>query len=286
MDAPVCGPDLMQIRQAQLLTALIACTEGICEINVTRNTVLSAHTPDERQEPGALPAYTDAVRKASGVLAPEEREKLLAFLAPEHLAACYAQGERRVAHTLYTTGESEIPESIRLEALLYENAQNGELLGLVYAQNRRSGMSPGEPAALCPENGQERQDGIAGERRITLEACYRKLGGDFEEVKTRLPSPKLIEKFIGKFLDDRSFETLCREIEAGHRREAFRAAHTLTGVCANLSFTCLMESVSRLTEALRPETDAVSETAAVMLEDVRRNYRHTADTIREYLGEP
>ena len=125
-----------------------------------------------------------------------------------------------------------------------------------------------------------------GGSRGTLEACYRKLGGDLEEVKTRLPSPKLIEKFIGKFLDDRSFETLCREIEAGHRREAFRAAHTLTGVCANLSFTCLMESVSRLTEALRPETDAVSETAAAMLEDVRREYRHTADAIRECLGEP
>ena len=268
MDAPVCGPDLMQIRQAQLLTALIACTEGICEINVTRNTVLSAHTPDERQELEALSAYTDAARKASGMLAPEEREKLLAFLAPEHLAACYAQGKRRVAHTLYTTGKSAAPQSIRLEALLYENAQNGELLGLVYAQKRLSGNreTPGEPAALCPENGQERQGGFMGGSRVTLEASYRKLGGDFEEVKTRLPSPKLIEKFIGEFLKDRSFETLCREIEAGHRREAFRAAHTLKGVCANLSFTCLMESVSRLTEALRPETDAVSETAAVRIQ--------------------
>ena len=283
----------MRIRQAQLLTALIACTEGLCEINVTRNTVLGAplpdgagSCPDERQEPDTLSTYTDAVRKASGMLAPEEGEKLLAFLAPEHLAACYAQGERWVAHILYTTGGSAAPAAIRVEALLYENAQNGELLGLVYAQNRRSGTSPGEPAALCLENGQERQGGSVGESRVTLEACYRKLGGDFEEVKTRLPSAKLIEKFIGKFLDDRSFETLCREIEAGHRREAFRAAHTLTGVCANLSFTCLMESVSRLTEALRPETDAVSETAAAMLEDVRREYRHTADAIREYLGEP
>ena len=54
MDAPSRSPDLMQIRQAQLPSALIACTEGICEINVTRNTVLSAHTPDERHEPGAL----------------------------------------------------------------------------------------------------------------------------------------------------------------------------------------------------------------------------------------
>ena len=56
MDAPLRSPDLMRIRQAQLLTALIACTEGLCEINVTRNTVLGAHTPDERREPGALPA--------------------------------------------------------------------------------------------------------------------------------------------------------------------------------------------------------------------------------------
>ena len=121
---------------------------------------------------------------------------------------------------------------------------------------------------------------------MTIQECYTALGGNYAEVAKRLPSESLVKRFITKFPDDKSFAELSQAMAEGDRPRAFRAAHTLTGVCANLSFTCLMESVSRLTEALRPETDAVSETAAAMLEDVRREYRHTADAIRECLGEP
>ena len=43
---------------------------------------------------------------------------------------------------------------------------------------------------------------------MTIEECYQELGGNYAEVCTRLPSPRLVEKFVGKFLDDRSYETL------------------------------------------------------------------------------
>ena len=120
---------------------------------------------------------------------------------------------------------------------------------------------------------------------MTMEECYQEIGGDFAEVSVRLPSPGLIEKFAGKFLEGKSFEMLCRAMNAGNREEAFRAAHTLKGVCANLSFRQLLNSVGQLTEELRPETETIPDTAASLMEEVQRDYQVTAAAIRRYRGE-
>ena len=120
---------------------------------------------------------------------------------------------------------------------------------------------------------------------MTIEECYQALGGNYAEVRTRLPSARLVEKFVGKFLEDKSYETLCRQIAAGDRAEAFRAAHTLKGVCANLSFTRLFTSAAALTEALRPEGEGIPAETRPLLEDVHRDYRITVDAIRRYLAE-
>ena len=62
---------------------------------------------------------------------------------------------------------------------------------------------------------------------MTIQECYQKIGGDYEAVLKRLMSPNLVRKFIGKFLEDDSYQKLCEEMDAGNREEAFRAAHTL-----------------------------------------------------------
>ena len=120
---------------------------------------------------------------------------------------------------------------------------------------------------------------------MNISECYEKLGGNYAEVCTRLPSEKFIERMIGKFLQDESFADLCKELEAGNREEAFRAAHTLKGVCANLSFTKLFDSSSRLTEELRAETDVISEAAVEILAEVKSDYDVTVEAIREYLSQ-
>ena len=117
---------------------------------------------------------------------------------------------------------------------------------------------------------------------MTMEECYQQLGGNYAEVCTRLPSPKLVERFVGKFLEDKSFALLCEAMEAGSREDAFRTAHMLKGVCANLSFTRLMRSASRLTELLRSGTDASVAQAAPLLEEVRRDYQLTVAAIASY----
>lgn len=118
---------------------------------------------------------------------------------------------------------------------------------------------------------------------MTIQECYQKLGGDFLQVQKRLPSANLVKRFITKFLDDRSFSDLCQAMQDGQREEAFRAAHTLKGVSANLGFDRLSESAGRLTELLRPETDTISEGCALLLEEVERDYALTVSAIQSYL---
>ena len=109
------------------------------------------------------------------------------------------------------------------------------------------------------------------------------MNGDFADVSARLPSKKLIEKFTAKFLEDISYETLCKAMKDGSRKEAFRAAHTLKGVCANMGFSRLLSSSARLTELLRPEQSVIPEEAYELLETVSGDYRMTTDAIRRFL---
>ena len=118
---------------------------------------------------------------------------------------------------------------------------------------------------------------------MTIQECYQEMGGDFAQVEKRLPSIGLVKKFITKFLDDSSFSELCQAMQEGEREKAFRAAHTLKGVSANLSFSKLLSTASQLTELLRPETDTIPEGAEGLLEEVKRDYELTVGAIRAYL---
>ena len=98
---------------------------------------------------------------------------------------------------------------------------------------------------------------------MTLQDCYDALGGDYADVSARLHSERLVQKFVLKYLDDRSFDLLCTAMAEKNYEEAFRAAHTIKGICQNLSFTNLLDSSSHLSEALRhgwtPEADRLVE---------------------------
>lgn len=114
---------------------------------------------------------------------------------------------------------------------------------------------------------------------MTLKECYAAFGGDYEETIGRLRSERLIQKFALKFLDDQSYDLLCSTMESGDYEEAFRAAHTIKGVCQNLGFTALGASSSELSEALRhgytPEADA-------LVQRVKADYQTTSQAIRAF----
>lgn len=112
---------------------------------------------------------------------------------------------------------------------------------------------------------------------MTLRECYAALGGDYDEVMGRLRSESLVQKFVLKFPADPSFSLLETSLASENWAEAFRGAHTLKGVCQNLSFTALYQSSATLCEALRggqPLTDP--SLAAQVAED----YQHTAAAIQ------
>lgn len=113
---------------------------------------------------------------------------------------------------------------------------------------------------------------------MTLRDCYVKLNGDYDEVLSRLRSERLVQKFVLKFLDDRSYNTLVEAVAERDRETAFRAAHTIKGMCQNLSFTRLGGSADKLTEALRNSWES---NAGELFEQVRADYDLTAGAIRE-----
>lgn len=120
---------------------------------------------------------------------------------------------------------------------------------------------------------------------MTIQECYQKLDGDFDQAEKRLSSEALIMRFLTKFLDDGSFSQLCIAMEEGDRDKAFRAAHTLKGVSGNLSLSRLYLSVSQLTEVLRYGSECIPTDAAPLLEEVTRDYRLTVNAIRAFLGQ-
>lgn len=116
---------------------------------------------------------------------------------------------------------------------------------------------------------------------MTIQECYAALGGDYQEVLGRLYSEALVRKFVGKFLNDRSFQLLESSLGAEDYDEAFRAAHTLKGVCQNLSFTRLYQSSHEITEALRTRDYAL---AAQLFPAVNQDYERTVAAIQAFQG--
>lgn len=116
---------------------------------------------------------------------------------------------------------------------------------------------------------------------MTVKECYDMFGGDYEGVLSRLLNEARVEKYMLKFLDDTSFELLCASLKEGNMEEAFRAAHTLKGVCQNLGFQKLYESSNRLTETLR---DREQHDVAGLLAETEEDYALTVSAIRMLQG--
>ena len=117
---------------------------------------------------------------------------------------------------------------------------------------------------------------------MTLQECYTAIGGNYDDVIGRLRSERLVQKFVLKFLADDSYNLLCRSLEEKNYEEAFRAAHTIKGVCQNLSLAKLQDSSSRLCESLRngytPEADA-------LLVETTADYGQTVHAIQTFQKE-
>lgn len=114
---------------------------------------------------------------------------------------------------------------------------------------------------------------------MTLEECYSRMGGNYEEVLGRLCNRAFVEKFLLKFLNDDSYQTLQAGLQSGDLTEAFRAAHMLKGVCQNLGLGKLYESDRVVTDALR---DGKNEVTGEMIRQLDADYKLVISCIQEY----
>ncbi len=113
---------------------------------------------------------------------------------------------------------------------------------------------------------------------MTLQEFYTAIEGDYEGVLGRLMhSEKMVQKFVLKFLNDQSYDSLLRAMEEENYEEAFRAAHTIKGVGQNLGFTKLFASAGELSEALR---NGYTPEAPSLAERVKADYQQTVEAIR------
>lgn len=113
---------------------------------------------------------------------------------------------------------------------------------------------------------------------MTIKECYDAMGADYQNVLGRFLSEALVKKFALKFLDDDSFSNLKEALAAGNVEEAFRAAHTLKGVCLNLGFDNLYEVSSAITEVLRAGELAGTDE---MIKKVEEQYNITVNAIKD-----
>ena len=112
---------------------------------------------------------------------------------------------------------------------------------------------------------------------MTVRECYEQMGADFDNVLGRLGSEQMVQRFALKFLNDTSYQTLEETLKEKNVEQAFRAAHTLKGVCLNLGFDNLFTVSSELTDKLRAgELDGTEE----LFEKVKEQYEITVKAIR------
>lgn len=118
---------------------------------------------------------------------------------------------------------------------------------------------------------------------MTMQECYKAIGGKYEAVLGCLHSEALIQRFTLKFLEDQSYLQLKQALENKNYEDAFRSAHTLKGVCQNLSFDRLYEVSNELTELLRDRTGAQPGISKAM-EKVTEVYERMIEEIKKGLS--
>lgn len=109
----------------------------------------------------------------------------------------------------------------------------------------------------------------------TFKAKLEELGADVDNTIHRFMGKEtLYLNFLGKFKKDQSFANIEKQLEERNAEEAFKAAHTLKGVAANLGLDPIANLASDLTELLRGKQQ-FEEVDTEKLEKVKKELHDT-----------
>lgn len=112
---------------------------------------------------------------------------------------------------------------------------------------------------------------------MDVKEFYQLTGDGYQEAIGRLMNEQLILKFLKSFLSDDTMANLNKFMEEKDYEAAFRAAHTLKGVTANLSLMDLNKAAVEITEMLRNGKDI--DGAVNYLPQVKAAYDKVAELI-------
>ena len=113
-----------------------------------------------------------------------------------------------------------------------------------------------------------------------IEEFYDKIGGSYSEAISRMLNDERILKYLKFYLADDSFPNLKKAIEEKNVEEAFNSAHTLKGVCKNMSFSSLSKVAEEITEVLRARN--LNE-AIIIFQKVEEEYSKVIIGINEII---
>ena len=114
---------------------------------------------------------------------------------------------------------------------------------------------------------------------MDIKECYEAMHGDYEDIFSRLRNNALIIKLVKKFESDQSYAELKQGLADKDVEKAFRAAHTLKGICLNLGFDNLFAPSQELTEKLRGATTI--EGTDELFAAVEKEYDRTCGALRK-----
>lgn len=122
---------------------------------------------------------------------------------------------------------------------------------------------------------------------MTIQELYAAMDGSYESVKRILPMDKMIEKFLPRLLDDKSFGKLKHARENNNDpKELFEAAHAMKGVLANLGLDNLSKMASVVAEEFRQGKSRTMDDDALNshLDALEKKFESTLEHIRNYVA--
>lgn len=114
---------------------------------------------------------------------------------------------------------------------------------------------------------------------MTIADFYGIIDADYNEVMGHLVKEDRVYKYLNRFVEENMYAIFDKAYSEGNYEEAFRATHSLKGMCLNLGFSKLESASSDVCEELRhgaPKID-ISE----MIEIMKIYYDEVVDNIKK-----
>ena len=122
---------------------------------------------------------------------------------------------------------------------------------------------------------------------MNMVELYSIIGANYQEVQLRLGNERIIERFIRRFADDKTFERLKTAYDAKDEMEIYNEACAFVEVCRNLSLSRLEETAGVIMEAYRPENSGSREEFHVedLFDTLTEQYQRVMDGIQRSVND-